>query len=453
MAEEKDQSVSEKPATYSKKGQNIAVGVVVGVFVLLIISVMTKMGGNDKPLFEQTRENVPTVQRESPQQQTQKLNDRINRAEESLLSPDAGRKPLTVEEVVRNVRNPTTGEAGQVPASTIINEADLEWQQSEKDRVRNARYSDYEINLGFRSQNPGGGIPVSAKQDPRAARIQQLRQGTAGNMDGSIAAVNDQIAQVSQFRDRLLSGDQSAVDAIQNGELPTLNSLPMPARNSLMGSERPRVPQVVGTTKSNSPAGPAPGTKLLPISSIIRAALDFETISDYPGPFRAIVVTDVYDIDNRNVLIPKGTKIDGQSLIVGNINEPISARMGLAINWMILPNGDKIDFSRQAVLDRAGVAAIKDKVNRHFIAQFFGVAAYALVSSESQYQGSGALTDSTFEGDVSKALRQQLAPHAQKYLNLVPTKTLRSGTPLRIYITEEMFIKPWRSLSDSYAIH
>ena len=101
---------------------------------------------------------------------------------------------------------------------------------------------------------------------------------------------------------------------------------------------------------------------------------------------------------------------------------------------------------RVASLDQEGVPAIKDKVNYHFIPQFLGVAAYALLSSETSRQGSGYSNDQTFEGQMGESLRKQFAPLAAKYLNLVPTITLRIGTPMIIILEDDVYAYPWASL-------
>jgi type IV secretion system protein VirB10 len=104
-------------------------------------------------------------------------------------------------------------------------------------------------------------------------------------------------------------------------------------------------------------------------------------------------------------------------------------------------------MDRSTALDATGVSAIKDTVNRHLLAQFLGVAAYALVSSESSRSGSGLNNDRTFAGDVGEGLRDQFAPLARKYLDLVPTITLRPGTPLRIFFEDDIYATPWASVN------
>jgi type IV secretory pathway VirB10-like protein len=68
---------------------------------------------------------------------------------------------------------------------------------------------------------------------------------------------------------------------------------------------------------------------LVPTGTIIDGVLDRDMISDYTGSWEGHLIQDVYSIDNQFILFPKGTKIMGQSLHIGNVNEPIQNRMGM----------------------------------------------------------------------------------------------------------------------------
>ena len=162
------------------------------------------------------------------------------------------------------------------------------------------------------------------------------------------------------------------------------------------------------------------------------------------------MVQDVYDIEKAHILIPKGSKVLARSLLVGNVNAAIQSRMGIAVDTMVLPNGKAIDFSRQAALDREGVAAIEGDTDYHLIEQFLGVAAFALLSTGTSRAGSGANEDTTFQGEFGQAARQQFSPLLQRYLQLVPTITLEAGTPMRIFLQEELFIFPWSTVGERY---
>ncbi|MCG9590020.1 conjugal transfer protein, partial [Vibrio harveyi] len=125
-------------------------------------------------------------------------------------------------------------------------------------------------------------------------------------------------------------------------------------------------------------------------------------------------------------------------------------RIGVTVPWIVLPNGNKVDLSKSTGLDREGLAGLSDQVDRHLLAQFMGVAAYALVANETSYEGSGANSDTSYVGEVSKGVRDQLSPLAQKYLALTPTITIRNGQSMNVIVEEEIYLKPWRHIYEDY---
>ncbi|MGF1803888.1 TrbI/VirB10 family protein [Aliivibrio sifiae] len=187
------------------------------------------------------------------------------------------------------------------------------------------------------------------------------------------------------------------------------------------------------------------GLLKLPIPAITA----MKTNSDYSGSFKATVSQDVFDVSGEYVLIPKGAQVILKSISISNVNEPISSRMGITAPWVVLPDGNKIDLSKSTGMDREGISALGDSVDRHLVAQFFGVAAYALVATETSRDGTGD-GDSSYESEIGDGLRSQTSPLAQKYLSLTPTITLRAGQSMNIMIEEEIFLSPWRNIYEDY---
>ena len=230
---------------------------------------------------------------------------------------------------------------------------------------------------------------------------------------------------------------------LQNSQDPNPSSL-----QDFLGLTEQKSTLNVGQPVSESE--PKPGQLLIPIGTVINAVLDQDIMSDYVGGVRMRITHDVYDITDSNIMIPKGCLVTGQSLRIMNVNEPIQARMGITVKWLRLPNGKRISFEKTSSLDQAGIPAIKDKVNYHFFAQFMGVAAYALVGSETSYEGSGFGNDSSFKGEVGSGMREIMAAHAAKYLMLVPTITLRAGTPVKIFLEDDIYSYPWENLNERF---
>ena len=254
--------------------------------------------------------------------------------------------------------------------------------------------------------------------------------------DEQRAMIARRLQQADALKQRILKGDTSTLDRSQLTEIE--DSFSEPPAN------------IVGFTKENTYNASTDGLLKLPIGTLIPAITIFKTNSDYSGSFKASVSQDVFDISGEYVLIPKGAQVILKSVSIGNVNEPISSRMGITVPWIVLPNGNKIDMSKASGMDREGVSALGDQVDRHLMAQFFGVAAYALVGTQTSRDGTGGDSDSSYLGDVGESSREQVAPLAQKYLSLKPTLILRAGQSMNIMIEEEVYLSPWRNIYEDY---
>ncbi|MDD9196864.1 TrbI/VirB10 family protein [Aliivibrio sp. S3MY1] len=253
--------------------------------------------------------------------------------------------------------------------------------------------------------------------------------------------IANRLKEAEALKQRILQGDTSSLDNSQN--LTT-------QLNTLEASFSPPPTNIVGFTKENTYNASTEGLLKLPIGTLIPAITAMKTNSDYSGSFKATVSQDVFDLSGEYVLVPRGAQVILKSVSISNVNEPISSRMGITVPWIVLPNGNKIDLSKSSGMDREGINALGDMVDRHLMAQFFGVAAYALVATETSRAGTSSDSDSSYAGDVGEGLRSQAAPLAQKYLSLTPTITLRAGQSMNIMIEDEIFLSPWRNIYEDY---
>jgi len=245
---------------------------------------------------------------------------------------------------------------------------------------------------------------------------------------------------VAILKQQIQAGNYSAFEAQEKTQTLT----------SLENGFSPPPPEIVGFTDENQYNASTEGLLKIPIGTIIPAITVTKANSDITGTFKAMVSQDVFDVTGEYVLVPKGSEVILKSVRISNPNEVINPRVGTTVPWIILPNGNKIDFSKSTGLDREGLAGISDQVDRHLLEQFLGVAAYALVANETSYSGSGANNDSSYEGEVSQGLRDQASPLAQKYLALTATNTIRTGQSMNVIVEEEIYLKPWRHIYEDY---
>jgi type IV secretory pathway VirB10-like protein len=199
--------------------------------------------------------------------------------------------------------------------------------------------------------------------------------------------------------------------------------------------------------------GPRPGEELLPTGSIISAITDTDMISDYPGNTIAVVQRPFYNTTMDSILLPAGTKITLKNFRVTSANEIIQNRLAIVPVWAIRPDGKRIDFKRTAGMDSAGVAAIKDQVDRHILAQILGVAGYAILGLGPSTASYGAEPNSSKDAFIKEATGQGRTAgrsFAEKYLNIVPSVTIRAGTPIKIFVEDDIYIMPWGAVDASH---
>ena len=419
MAENETVKAESEPR-YRKSAQWFAIAVVLLLSLVLMIDTFRR-AGRDKKQAQPLPVDQVQESRQSEMDFQRRLEQEIKRRQEQQ-SRQPDRQISQVQDDFK--QTPDTVAAGQQKEPSVFDE----WQKNETKRALVARQSKFQVKK------------TSAKtKEPQTTSYQP----TADLKDANLILDQEQ---------KRVMGEIERLEQLQQGGEPELEQGrgPSPQQGSVSFQTPYQSQQEsLNVGRPLSEAQPLDGQKLIPTGTVIGAVLDQELMSDYIGPFRALVTHDVYDVSGSYIIMPKGSRVIGRSLRVTNVNEPIQARMGLVVRWLILPNGKRISFEKRvAALDQAGVPAIKDKVNYHFFAQFLGVAAYAVLASSTSYQGSGIAKDTDFEGQLGQSLREQYAPLAAKYLNLVPTITLGKGTPLKIFIEDDIYAFPWDKISN-----
>ena len=99
-------------------------------------------------------------------------------------------------------------------------------------------------------------------------------------------------------------------------------------------------------------------------------------------------------------------------------------------------------------LNQIGEGALKDQVNRHYFAMFASVGAVGIISGltlrGSNPYGGGA---EGFRAGAGHGLAQGATSILDRFLNRLPTITIRAGHRLRIWLTSDVLV-PVRSDQD-----
>lgn len=190
---------------------------------------------------------------------------------------------------------------------------------------------------------------------------------------------------------------------------------------------------------------PAASPYVVQAGAVIPAALLTGIRSDLPGQVTAQVTEDVYDSPTGKFrLIPQGARL------IGRYDSQVAfgqTRALLVWTRLIMPNGRSIVLERLPGADAEGYAGLEDDVDNHWGTLFKAAILSTLLSVGSEAGTSGD------EDELVRAIRrggsQSINQTGQRVvgraLNVQPTITIRPGFPVRVLVTRDLVLEPYRS--------
>lgn len=199
------------------------------------------------------------------------------------------------------------------------------------------------------------------------------------------------------------------------------------------------------TTKSTEKAkhpSREPGTLMIPEGTTIDTVLQTRLNGSFAGPAKVMVTQPVYDRARQVVLIPAGSILLGDVRMVQKIGEE---RLAVSFHRLLRPDGYTKDLDSFTGLDQIGETALKDKVNHHYM-EVFGVSvALGAISGLSQMNTGYGISESSsdmYRQGFSQSLDQSAQRILDKYTNILPTLTIREGTRVKVYLTNDLYMPP-----------
>ena len=173
--------------------------------------------------------------------------------------------------------------------------------------------------------------------------------------------------------------------------------------------------------------------------SVVSAVLVTQLSGDFAGPVEAHVSIPFYSADRQRILIPRGARFLGTAQPVRDQDQ---SRLAVGFHRLILADGRWVNLAFHG-LNGLGEGALVDQVNRHYVAMFAAagavgaIAGLTLQGSGNPYEGGRA----GFQSGVSQGLGQSSSQILDRFLNRLPSITIRAGHRLRIWMTGD-FLMP-----------
>lgn len=291
----------------------------------------------------------------------------------------------------------------------------------EQDRRRREYESLFASNIVMsrrpENQRPDMGRPVAA-------------QTTGGRTDPATPSVDEIADAVMRATTRV---------GAATGQLPSATGPPISATP-------------VATTPSTSPGAPRTPDSTPPISAagplhrvlegtVIDAVLTNRLDGTSAAPVNCLVTNPLYSHSGSVVLIPAGARVLGLTKPVQNFGE---TRLAVSFHRLLMPDGRTYRLDQFLGLNQIGDAGLRDRVNQHYLHTFGAAAAVGLISGLSQFLGGVGLAggdgDRTIviAGGVGNATSQATLQVMNRFLNRLPTITIREGHRVKVYLTSDV---------------
>lgn len=172
------------------------------------------------------------------------------------------------------------------------------------------------------------------------------------------------------------------------------------------------------------------------------------------APVNCLVTNAVYSHDGQYVLIPAGSRVIGETRPVQAVGD---TRLAVTFHRLVLPDGSSYGLEQVTGLNQVGDAGLRDQVDRHYWSTFGASGAVGVISGLAQVlsgAGFGGDGDRTIviAGGVGNATSQATAQTMNRFLNRLPTVTIREGHRVKVYLTADLNLPPYRSMGPTPTI-
>ena len=184
----------------------------------------------------------------------------------------------------------------------------------------------------------------------------------------------------------------------------------------------------------------------LKAGAIIPAVLLTGIDTERAGPVVATVSQNVFDtVSGRHLVLPQGTRLIGR-------HEGESAygdrRAFLVWDRMILPNGKSLLLAGEPGVDAQGTVGVRGQVDRRLFPLVVGtlfagaITTLGQVARDREDRGGGLLGDAGDAAAISGA--QTGGRLVDRELRVRPAIRLGPGAPVRVMITRDLILEPYR---------
>lgn len=196
----------------------------------------------------------------------------------------------------------------------------------------------------------------------------------------------------------------------------------------------------VGVT--NAAAGK---TYILLEGTILETVLINRLDGQFAGPVECLLSTDVYSSDRQHLLVPAGSRLLGEAKKVDTFGQ---TRLAVVFHRLLMPDGYSVSLDQFRGLNQSGDTGLRDQVNNHYL-RIFGVSlAIGALGAVAEGRTAGSLNASgsdLLRQGFAQSAAQSSAQILDKFLNVVPTVTIREGHRVKVYLAGDLALPDYNN--------
>jgi type IV secretory pathway VirB10-like protein len=425
-----NESIQEKaPKPPGLLPKNVQSWLIIGLAILMV-AIMWLTGGKKPPAAPRANNAVQPVPLPAEVNET-KINELQNRISELQREQLVAQNALTQQTRLLGV-TPTgqTLPPGQLPQTGIGNgqpQQPTPEDVIQTERKKRAYLSLFSSNVALSYRNGNSLTPPDS---------------VLQNQSPSPASTSTDAAQIAEILRSLQPPVaippvapvlQPPIPPTQHDPSATLT--PNKSREEKTDQKEVTRPAATSTETKNVAAGK---TYVVFEGSILEAVLINRLEGQFAGPVECLLTTDVYSHDRQHLLIPAGTKAIGETRKVENSGQ---TRLAIVFHRLLMPDGYSVNLDQFKGLDQIGDTGLRDQVNNHYL-RIFGVslAIGALGALAEAGTNSGLVTSSSdlMRQGFAQSTAQSSAQILDKFLNILPTVTIREGHRVKVYLSGDL---------------
>jgi type IV secretion system protein VirB10 len=420
-----------QPASVQEKTQkplgllpkNVQSWLLIGL-AFLMVAIMWLTGGKKPPTPAKAASSAASTQAPREVNET-KIADLQNRIEELQRQQLVAQSALTQQTRLLGAAGPQDSQQThqQSVSGNLPNQGAEDPIQAEQKRRAYVSLFASNVALTYRK---APAAPPAPQPEALAAAAQNL------------VPVGPEDPQVAQLLKQMQPNPLSpAPDA--SSLAPVRSDSPETANNR---KEEKKNPAAVSAGSANASAGK---TYLLFEGTILETVLINRLDGSFAGPVECLLSTNVYSNDRQHLLVPAGSKLLGETKKVDTFGQ---TRLAVVFHRVLMPDGYSVSLDQFKGLNQIGDTGLRDKANNHYL-RIFGVSlAIGALGAVAEGGTVGSLNASSSElmrQGFAQSTAQSSAQILDKFLNIMPTVTIREGHRVKVYLSGDLALPDYNN--------